>query len=290
MRITARTLGVVAVLFGLLATGPAPVLAFPPLPSGVYGTVSLNGADLADGTLVQAIIDDQVFAFTLTQTYQGDSVYSLDIPGDDLATDRVEGGKDGDTISFRVAGILAGQTGVWRSGTNVGLNLTASSTSTPLPPQPSRTPLPTQTVLPPAPTRAAATPTRIADVPTREQPAQTAEPMQAPAAVVHSPTAQYATGGPEPAAGLSPAPEPQPAATGSATQPTGSARTSIPAGAPSPAVFAANTRQSASVGETDAIRETGSLSLWWIVIPLVVVLSGVVGFGYVANRNRNSKR
>jgi hypothetical protein len=130
-------------LVSLLAARP--VRAFPPLPSSFYGTVRLNGANVPDGTLVQASINGKLVYETQTQTYQGDSVYSLDIPGDDSTTLVVEGGQDGNSITFTLGGILADQTAVWKSGTLVELNLSASSVATLVPAQATFTPFPTQT-------------------------------------------------------------------------------------------------------------------------------------------------
>ena len=43
---------------------PTTVQAFPPLPSSFYGSVTLNDGDLPEGTLVEALIDGQVYATT----------------------------------------------------------------------------------------------------------------------------------------------------------------------------------------------------------------------------------
>lgn len=107
----------------------APVQAIPPLPSSFYGTVKVNGQNVPDGTLVRALIDGQAYASAYTQTYQGDSVYSLDVAGDDSGSVEVEGGLDQDVIQFEVGGLSANQTGTWASGTNVALDLTVASTT-----------------------------------------------------------------------------------------------------------------------------------------------------------------
>jgi hypothetical protein len=111
-------------LTSLFATRP--VLAFPPMPSSFYGTVKVDGVNVPDGTPIQALINGQIFATGQTQTYQGDSVYSLDIPGDDTSTAVVDGGQDGDKIVFTINGGVADQTGTWNSATNINLNLSAS--------------------------------------------------------------------------------------------------------------------------------------------------------------------
>jgi hypothetical protein len=102
---------------------PSTVQAFPPLPSSFYGTVRLNGGNLPEDTLIEAVINDQVFASTNTQIYESDVVYSMIIPGDDPSTEIVEGGVQGDTIYFRWDGLLGDQTATWQSGTNTELDL-----------------------------------------------------------------------------------------------------------------------------------------------------------------------
>lgn len=117
----------------------------PMLPSSFYGKVLVNNASVADGTEVQAWINGQMFASGLSQPYQGSSYYSLSIPSDDTQTAVVEGGREGDIIQFKVGGLVAAETGTWHSGTNIELALTVTTSATPIPPQPTRTPLPTQT-------------------------------------------------------------------------------------------------------------------------------------------------
>ena len=106
---------------------PSGAGAFPPLPSSLYGRVAVDGVRVADGTLVEALVNNQVYAYTTTLTYEGDSAYSMDVPGDDLSTDVIEGGVEGDIIVLRVGGKLAGQTATWRSGTNQELDLSVTS-------------------------------------------------------------------------------------------------------------------------------------------------------------------
>jgi hypothetical protein len=126
MRLRSRFFALLGIcLVSLLATGTA--LAFPPLPSSFYGTVKVNGANVPDGTPVKAVIDGQTYGEAQTQTYQGDSVYSLDIKGDDLDTSAIDGGKEGDTIVFMIGKETAEQTGTWQGGTNTNLNLSVSS-------------------------------------------------------------------------------------------------------------------------------------------------------------------
>jgi hypothetical protein len=124
---------------------PSSALAIPSLPSSFYGTVKLNNANVLDGTVVQAFNGDLMIAQGYTQTYKGDSVYSLDVPSDNTDTPVIDGGREGDTITFKVAGIVANEIGIWHSANNVQLKLTITSVSTLRAPQATPTELPTQT-------------------------------------------------------------------------------------------------------------------------------------------------
>ena len=133
----------VAGLIGLVAAGPA--LAFPPLPSSFYGQVKVNGGNAPEGTLVRALINGQPYGEGRVQMYQGNSVYSLDVRGDESDTPERDGGGEGDTIQFEVGGVLAAQTGAWHTGTNAELNLTLASAGPLATPPPAIPPPPTQT-------------------------------------------------------------------------------------------------------------------------------------------------
>ena len=118
-------LGIVLVL---IASAPV-TLAVPPLPSSFYGTVKVDGANVPLGTMVSAWIDGVKYAETTVSTeFAGDTVYSLDVPGDDPATPGIiEGGVPGDTIVFQIGSLAAGQTAPWQGGINVEFNLTADT-------------------------------------------------------------------------------------------------------------------------------------------------------------------
>lgn len=139
------SLSVLICLISLFMT--IPVMAVPALPSSFYGTLKVNGENVPDGTLVQALINDQVVAQAYTQTYQADSVYALDVPGDDTDTSVQDGGRENDTIKFEIGGALADQTGTWNSGTNVNLNLTAAVVGGIAAAQATPSPIPTQTTI-----------------------------------------------------------------------------------------------------------------------------------------------
>ncbi len=136
---------IILIICCLFLAIPSKALAFPPFPSSIYGIVLVNGKNVADGTLIEALINGIVFATAYTQMYEGESVFSLDIPGDEAGTTPVEGGKEGETIHFKIGGIIAKETGTWHSGTNVRLNLSATSSNPVSTPPKAPTPLPTQT-------------------------------------------------------------------------------------------------------------------------------------------------
>ena len=140
-----------------------PALAIPPLPSSFYGRIKFNGGNVPDGTLVRALINGQSFAEGRTQTYQGDSVYSVDVRGDDADTAAVDGGREGDAIQFEVGGALAAETGTWHTGTNAEVNLTVTSAGGPAAPPPTVPPVPTQTPIAVAALAPTPSPTAAAD-------------------------------------------------------------------------------------------------------------------------------
>ena len=121
-----RSLALLSLVLAVLLAA-RPVLAFPPLPSSFYGKVKVDGANVPDGTVVRAFINGQAYADAQTQTYQGDSVYSLDVMGDDSSTTLIEGGLQGDTIVFKIGEEVADQSGTWKTGTNINLDLSANT-------------------------------------------------------------------------------------------------------------------------------------------------------------------
>lgn len=162
---------ILACLVGLAVAAPA--LAFPPLPSSFYGSVQANGADVPEDTAVRALIGGKVFAEARVQIYQGKSVFSLNVPGDDSSTTTLDGGKEGDQIEFEIGGAAAAQTGVWHSGVNSKQDLSTADAAVQLAtPAPSPSPIPTQTSIAaaaPAHTPTAAQPTATQSVAPAQQ-------------------------------------------------------------------------------------------------------------------------
>ncbi len=118
---------------GLLVANVSTAFAIPPLPSSFYGTVKVNGANAAPGAQISAWINGVKFAETTVLIYEGNTVYSLDVPGDDPSTiDVTEGGVAGDRIEFHIDGQVADQASQWAGGTNVENNLAVTQNGSPV--------------------------------------------------------------------------------------------------------------------------------------------------------------
>lgn len=114
------------VLLCMLSLNFSSASAIPPLPSSFYGTIQLNGANVPVGLPITAWIGGTQYALTYPSLYSGITVYSLNVPGDDPSTPEIEGGKEGDQILFKIAGIPANETAVWHSAMNLQLNLSGT--------------------------------------------------------------------------------------------------------------------------------------------------------------------
>lgn len=102
------------------------------------GTVKVDGAEVAGGTLVTAIVEGYEY-HTHTPPGLGSSSYSITIQppeGRDYP--------DGTVVTFKINGYRADQTGIFQAGSNIRLELTASTGSVPTsatPPAPLNVPL-----------------------------------------------------------------------------------------------------------------------------------------------------
>jgi hypothetical protein len=237
-----------------------PALAVPQIPASFYGTVKVNGANVPDGSSVQALIDGKVYADVLTQTYQGDSVYALNVTGDDTDTTVKDGGREGDTVQFKIGGVLANQTGVWHSGTNVTLNLTASSTSPIATPLATLTPIPTQTVIP------TLKPTTIPPTLTNSATATATTAVQ-PSAV--PPTAGQAS--------LTPTTPAEPSL--AVTQPLLSTPISTETKQPEP---------TSASSENQPGKSTASLVTVAVVVMVILVVAMIIGYFIMSNREKKN--
>ncbi len=102
----------------VLATAPT-ATAQPLPPNRYYGSVTLNGQTPPVGTPVTAYIGEQLCG---TGEVRADGRYVVDV---DDATKTPGCGTPGAVITFRVGGVLAGQTGTFQAGSFTELPLTA---------------------------------------------------------------------------------------------------------------------------------------------------------------------
>lgn len=112
----------VVVLLAVVALLLLPALALadtpPEPPCRFYGTVTVDGAGVADGTVITAMIGgDQLTAATPAEGYST-STYAIKIGVDTEYT-------EGATVTFMIGDRAAAQTGTWTRGGNVEVNLTA---------------------------------------------------------------------------------------------------------------------------------------------------------------------
>ena len=116
------------IFFAMIATGlVGEAWGVPSLPTTLYGTVKKDGANVPDGTVVSAWIGGVQYASTSTFTSGADSVYSINVPGDDPETPTKEGGVSGDVVSFSVGSQMVTETVVFSSGASMNLNLNIGS-------------------------------------------------------------------------------------------------------------------------------------------------------------------
>jgi len=109
-------------------------------PATFFGSVTVDGHSVSDGTAVVALIDGKMCGegarepghkgtWTATEPWpeyaieKGDSLYVVDVVSDS----QVPGcGTDGATVTFLIAGRPSQQAGLWKAGSNP-LNLTAET-------------------------------------------------------------------------------------------------------------------------------------------------------------------
>ncbi|MGE5596055.1 MAG: hypothetical protein ACM3S1_08480 [Hyphomicrobiales bacterium] len=120
-------------------------LAQPQIPATFYGSASIDGQPVPDGTAVRAFIDGKDCtqggaSYKGTVTDGGVSAYTISV----MHESQAEGcGRDGKTITFTIGGRDAAQTATWAIGPH-RLDLNAGAGE----PQPLPTPTPTPTLDP----------------------------------------------------------------------------------------------------------------------------------------------
>lgn len=117
------------VLLSVVALLLFPAAAFaqnpPELPCRFYGTVALDGADVADGTVIKAVVSGTEFTTTTPAAGYGPSSYAVLIEQPDGAT------YDGASVTFTIGGQAADQTATWISGGNVNTDVSSGEATTP---------------------------------------------------------------------------------------------------------------------------------------------------------------
>ena len=117
------------VLLSVVALLLFPTAAFaqnpPELPCRFYGTVALDGADVADGTVIKAVVSGTEFTTTTPAAGYGPSSYAVLIEQPDGAT------YDGASVTFTIGGQAADQTATWISGGNVNTDVSSGESTTP---------------------------------------------------------------------------------------------------------------------------------------------------------------
>jgi len=78
---------------------------------------------VAPGTTVSAWINGVKYAETTVSQPASDTLYGLNVPGEDPAEPGTQGGVEGDTVVFKIGELEVAQTGTWHQGTNEPVNL-----------------------------------------------------------------------------------------------------------------------------------------------------------------------
>ena len=114
LRVVVLLAVVALLLFPALALADTP----PEPPCRFYGTVIVDGAGVADGTVITAMIGgDQLTTATPAEGYST-STYAIKIGVDTEYT-------EGATVTFMIGDRAAAQTGTWAKGANIEVNLSA---------------------------------------------------------------------------------------------------------------------------------------------------------------------
>jgi len=97
------------------------VSAQPPIPFNPWGTATIHGSPAPDGSVVEAYIQDTLFATMHDGT--SNDYYSIIIPADDPDTPEKEGGINGDEVIIKVNGNASLPTLTWTRGSTERVDL-----------------------------------------------------------------------------------------------------------------------------------------------------------------------
>jgi hypothetical protein len=111
-----------AILLAWHATTPTASAQAQP-PNRYYGSVSINGQDQSEGTVVEAYIGNTLCGSGTVQSRNGATIYLVDVLG---AGQKSGCANDGDKVTFKVAGLDAKETGTYTTAAATRLDLSAS--------------------------------------------------------------------------------------------------------------------------------------------------------------------
>ena len=95
-------------------------------PNRFFGSVTINGQDQPEGTVVEAYIGNTLCGSGTVQSRNGATIYFVDVLG---AGQKANCAKDGDKVTFKVAGLDAKETGTYDTAAATHLDLTATGTA-----------------------------------------------------------------------------------------------------------------------------------------------------------------
>ncbi|MGI8970559.1 MAG: hypothetical protein ACR2HB_07620 [Dehalococcoidia bacterium] len=264
-------------------------------PDRFFGTAKINGQEQPEGTVVEAYVNGTLCGSGTVLKRNDMVIYFVDVLG---------GGQkpgcagDGDTVTFRVAGLDAAESGTYQTGTATRLDLTASGAAaqvaapTVLPPEGGGTPavatvfipLPNLTAVPGAATPIAQTPAAVA--------APSVSPVAPRASASATATAATGTGSAATAlpsatatavAAASPSTTPTTPATGSPTA-TGTPGSSPTEAAISTAAIGSATATALrpAIATPAAAKSNGTPAAVWIggIVAALIIIGGILGWLY----------
>lgn len=140
----ATVLGVLLLGFSGAFTAHEAAAESPPTPPSRFaGSVTLDGAPVAPGTVITAVIGSASCGATSTYTSGAEARYNLDVPALDPGASP-NCGTDGASVTFFVGAIKAKEVGSWKNYELSVLNLTAETPKpSPSPSAPGGTPVAT---------------------------------------------------------------------------------------------------------------------------------------------------
>jgi hypothetical protein len=118
------TMLTILILAGMLIAEGAAAQAQPP--NRFFGTAKVNGQDQPDGTVIEAYVGNTLCGSGTVQTRDAGPIYFVDVLG---AGQKPNCAKDGDKVTFKIAGLDAKETGTYTTSAATRVDLTATGTA-----------------------------------------------------------------------------------------------------------------------------------------------------------------